>query len=89
MHGRTHACTDTRTENIYSIFRDKLLLLGEHGLTPNTEPEKWIFLQCPIEEKTKLSSDVRQSVCLSVRSSSVSLFVEGVSVVYNNIAGVL
>jgi len=21
-----------RTENIYSIFRDKLLLLGEHGL---------------------------------------------------------
>ena len=25
--GRTHA----RTENIYSIFRDKLLLLGEHG----------------------------------------------------------
>jgi hypothetical protein len=27
MHARTHA----RTENIYSIFRDKLLLLGEHG----------------------------------------------------------
>jgi len=26
--GRTHG----RTENIYSIFRDKLLLLGEHGL---------------------------------------------------------
>jgi hypothetical protein len=24
--------TDRRTENIYSIFRDKLLLLGEHGL---------------------------------------------------------
>ncbi len=23
--------TDGRTENIYSIFRDKLLLLGEHG----------------------------------------------------------
>ncbi len=23
--------TDARTENIYSIFRDKLLLLGEHG----------------------------------------------------------
>ena len=22
--------TDARTENIYSIFRDKLLLLGEH-----------------------------------------------------------
>jgi len=28
MHGRTHG----RTENIDSIFRDKLLLLGEHGL---------------------------------------------------------
>ena len=27
----THARTDARTENIYSIFRDKLLLLGEHG----------------------------------------------------------
>ncbi len=26
----TNACTDGRTENIYSIFRDKLLLLGEH-----------------------------------------------------------
>jgi hypothetical protein len=26
----TDACTDGRTENIYSIFRDKLLLLGEH-----------------------------------------------------------
>ncbi len=34
MHGRTHGrtdgWTDGRTENIYSIFRDKLLLLGEH-----------------------------------------------------------
>jgi hypothetical protein len=30
MHGRTDARTDGRTENIYSIFRDKLLLLGEH-----------------------------------------------------------
>jgi len=29
--GRTDARTDGRTENIYSIFRDKLLLLGEHG----------------------------------------------------------
>ena len=27
----TDARTDGRTENIYSIFRDKLLLLGEHG----------------------------------------------------------
>ncbi len=34
MHRRTHGCrdrcTDGQTENIYSIFRDKLLLLGEH-----------------------------------------------------------
>jgi hypothetical protein len=28
--GRTDGCTDGRSENIYSIFRDKLLLLGEH-----------------------------------------------------------
>ncbi len=28
--GRTHERTDGLTENIYSIFRDKLLLLGEH-----------------------------------------------------------
>ncbi len=28
----TDAHTDGRTENIYSIFRDKLLLLGEHIL---------------------------------------------------------
>ncbi len=31
-HGWTNARTDGRTENIYSIFRDKLLLLGEHVL---------------------------------------------------------
>jgi hypothetical protein len=29
-HGRTDARTDGQTENIYSIFRDKLLLRGEH-----------------------------------------------------------
>jgi hypothetical protein len=29
-HGRMHGRTDRWTENIYSIFRDKLLLLGEH-----------------------------------------------------------
>jgi hypothetical protein len=28
----TDGRTDGHTENIYSIFRDKLLLLGEHGL---------------------------------------------------------
>jgi hypothetical protein len=28
--GHTHGWTDRCTENIYSIFRDKLLLLGEH-----------------------------------------------------------
>ncbi len=34
MDGRTHG----HTENIYSIFRDKLLLLGEHifGSLPPT-----------------------------------------------------
>jgi hypothetical protein len=36
---RRHACTEGRmdgwTENIYSIFRDKLLLLGEHVYIPN------------------------------------------------------
>jgi hypothetical protein len=31
--GRMHGWTDGRTENIYSIFRDKLLLLGEHILS--------------------------------------------------------
>ena len=31
-HGRTDARTDGHAENIYSIFRDKLLLLGEHRL---------------------------------------------------------
>ena len=30
--GRTDARTDGHAENIYSIFRDKLLLLGEHRL---------------------------------------------------------
>ncbi len=29
----TDTRTDGRTENIYSIFRDKLLLLGEHVFT--------------------------------------------------------
>jgi len=27
----TDGRTDAQTENIYSMFRDKLLLLGEHG----------------------------------------------------------
>jgi hypothetical protein len=31
--GHTDGRTDKLTENIYSIFRDKLLLLGEHGHT--------------------------------------------------------
>ncbi len=30
--GHTDGRTDARTENIYSIFRDKLLLLGEQVL---------------------------------------------------------
>ncbi len=29
-HGQTDGRTHARSENIYSIFRDKLLLLGEH-----------------------------------------------------------
>ncbi len=33
----TDARTDARTENIYSIFRDKLLLLGEH-----VYHDKWV-----------------------------------------------
>jgi hypothetical protein len=32
-----HGCTDRCTENIYSIFRDKLLLLGEQVLGVNLE----------------------------------------------------
>jgi hypothetical protein len=32
MDARTDGRTDGRSENIYSIFRDKLLLLGEHIL---------------------------------------------------------
>ncbi len=32
MDGRMDRQTDGRTKNIYSIFRDKLLLLGEHVL---------------------------------------------------------
>ncbi len=39
-HGRTDARMDGLTENIYSIFRDKLLLLGEHVLFP----EKCIYV---------------------------------------------
>jgi hypothetical protein len=34
----TDARTDGRTENIYSIFRDKLLLLGEHLVIVHTGP---------------------------------------------------
>ncbi len=37
----THGRTDGRTENIYSIFRDKLLLLGEHVLYTSTN-RQWI-----------------------------------------------
>jgi hypothetical protein len=37
-HARTHGRTDGRTEIIYSIFRDKLLLLVEHGLIDHNFP---------------------------------------------------
>jgi hypothetical protein len=33
----THACTEACTENIHSIFRDKLLLLGEHEYGSDAE----------------------------------------------------
>jgi hypothetical protein len=43
MHARMHARMDTRTdgwtENIYSIFRDELLLLGEHVFFSNEGPQ--------------------------------------------------
>jgi hypothetical protein len=38
MDGRTDGRTDGWTENIYSIFRDKLLLLGEHVYYHRIEP---------------------------------------------------
>ena len=41
-HGRMDARTDGRMENIYSIFRDKLLLLGEHGFV-KTRHSKRVF----------------------------------------------
>ena len=49
-HGRTHARTDGRTENFYSIFRDKLLLLGEHGfpLLPLDEINLNLTVSCSI-----------------------------------------
>ena len=34
--GRTDGRTDGHTENIYSVFRDKLLLRGEHVQTNST-----------------------------------------------------
>jgi hypothetical protein len=36
---QTDARTNARRDNIYSIFRDKLLLLGEHVLNPTVNPE--------------------------------------------------
>jgi hypothetical protein len=39
MDGRMDGQMDGRTENIYSIFRDKLLLLGEHVLAPGCDGE--------------------------------------------------
>ncbi len=37
---RMHAQTNRCTENIYSIFRDKLLLLGEHVFVTHTHSEE-------------------------------------------------
>ncbi len=39
----TDAHTDGRTENIYSIFRDKLLLLGEHVFVDNIRQSCFVF----------------------------------------------
>jgi len=46
---RTHGRTDARTENIYSIFRDKLLLLGEHGHVAPLKPQHCLYLPNPIK----------------------------------------
>jgi hypothetical protein len=39
---QTDARTDGRTENIYSIFRDKLLLLGEHVHGYTADVAEWL-----------------------------------------------
>ncbi len=39
--GGTDGRTAGRTENIYSIFSDKLLLLGEHGQKPMMKKKKY------------------------------------------------
>jgi hypothetical protein len=45
MDGRTDARRDGWTENIYSIFRDKLLLLGEHVHVSAVTAAKFILAQ--------------------------------------------
>ena len=62
-HARTDGRTDGRThhactENIYSIFRDKLLLLGEHGFLI------WVLDVC-VDEK-----GVRFTICSQLQSGS-------------------
>ena len=42
MDGRTDGRTDGQTENIYLIFRDKLVLLGEHVLLVNADQKGMI-----------------------------------------------
>jgi hypothetical protein len=53
VEGHTHGRTDGCTENIYSIFRDKLLLLGEHVyegafLAMGLLPDNTSWLHCKI-----------------------------------------
>ncbi len=44
--GRAHGRTDGRTENIYSVFRDKLLLRGEHVLQWRTSTLVMMLFIC-------------------------------------------
>ncbi len=49
---RTHAHTDGRTENIYLIFRDKLLLLGEHVLADSSSKSKQLMSLALMNEES-------------------------------------
>jgi hypothetical protein len=76
MDARMDARTDRQTENIYSIFRDKLLLLGEHVQDmypfPDNVDEVPNFTACTNDNK-HAAAKILHTILLKTRNDLVNM----------------
>jgi hypothetical protein len=68
-HGRTDGRTDGWTENIYSIFRDKLLLRGEHVYFKERNRKRIRNIRARSKAKSKASTNNSPSIQITPASN--------------------